>query len=118
MTTIGERLKIARQRAGLKQTQVRDRININNKTLSGYENNVSEPDVTTLVTLAELYEVSYKWLLTGKDEENQKRRDDDEFLNFINDPELQVWYKELPKSDEEELRQLKDMWEIIKKHKK
>lgn len=66
LTTLGERLRLARERKGLKQTQVKERTNINNKTLSGYENNVSEPDSNTLATLADLYEVSYKWLLSGK----------------------------------------------------
>lgn len=66
MTSLGDRLKIARQKRGLKQVDVRERVNINNKTLSGYENNVSEPDTNTLITLAKLYEVSYEWLLTGE----------------------------------------------------
>lgn len=66
MSTLGERLKLARERTGLKQTQVKERTNINNKTLSGYENNVSEPDAATLAILADLYGVSYKWLLTGE----------------------------------------------------
>lgn len=66
MSTLGERLKLARERTGLKQTQVKERTNINNKTLSGYENNVSEPDSATLGVLAELYGVSYKWLITGE----------------------------------------------------
>ena len=68
MSTLGDRLRLARERKGLKQTQVKEKTNINNKTLSGYENNVSEPDSSTLATLAELYEVSYRWLLTGKGE--------------------------------------------------
>lgn len=68
MQTLGERLRIARQKSGLRQTQVKDRTNINNKTLSGYENNVSEPDMNTLAVLTELYGVSYKWLLTGEGE--------------------------------------------------
>lgn len=68
LSTLGDRLRLARERKGLKQTQVKERTNINNKTLSGYENNVSEPDSNTLATLAELYEVSYRWLLTGKGE--------------------------------------------------
>lgn len=68
MNTLGDRLRMARQKSGLKQTQVKERTNINNKTLSGYENNVSEPDMNTLATLTELYEVSYKWLLTGEGE--------------------------------------------------
>ncbi|NEX77406.1 helix-turn-helix transcriptional regulator [Bacillus thermocopriae] len=66
MSTLGERLKLARERTGLKQTQVKERTNINNKTLSGYENNVSEPDSATLGVLAELYGVSYRWLITGE----------------------------------------------------
>ncbi|UED81042.1 helix-turn-helix domain-containing protein [Lysinibacillus sp. CD3-6] len=70
MTTLGDRLRMARQKSGLKQTQVKERTNINNKTLSGYENNVSEPDMNTLATLTELYDVSYKWLLTGEGDMN------------------------------------------------
>ncbi|MFZ2464934.1 MAG: helix-turn-helix transcriptional regulator [Caldibacillus thermoamylovorans] len=73
MSTLGERLRLAREKKGLKQTQVKERTNINNKTLSGYENNVSEPDSNTLATLADLYEVSYRWLLTGKGDMSAKR---------------------------------------------
>ncbi|MEA0563316.1 helix-turn-helix domain-containing protein [Lysinibacillus irui] len=68
MSTLGDRLRIARQKSGLRQTQVKERTNINNKTLSGYENNVSEPDMNTLTVLTELYGVSYEWLLTGEGE--------------------------------------------------
>ena len=84
MSTLGERLRIARDRVGLKQTQVKERTNVNNKTLSGYENNVSEPDTNTLVTLANLYNVSYEWLLTGtgnmikKDKSTSKLTEKDE----------------------------------------
>ncbi|TKI63194.1 helix-turn-helix transcriptional regulator [Lysinibacillus mangiferihumi] len=66
METLGERLKLARQKAGLKQIQVKERTQINNKTLSGYENDVSEPDLTTLTVLADLYGVSLQWLSTGQ----------------------------------------------------
>lgn len=62
MSVIGERLRKARERKKLKQTQVKDRTGINNKTLSGYENGVSEPDSETLKVLAELYEVSIDWI--------------------------------------------------------
>lgn len=58
MSTLGDRLRLARERKGFTQVQVRERTNINNKTLSGYEKGVSEPDIKTLVTLAELYVLS------------------------------------------------------------
>ncbi|NRQ56083.1 helix-turn-helix transcriptional regulator [Brevibacillus sp. HD1.4A] len=68
MAWSGDRLREAREKKNLKQTQVRDRTGINNKTLSGYENSVSEPDLETLKTLAELYEVSVDWLTYATDD--------------------------------------------------
>lgn len=66
LETLGDRLRLARQKAGLKQMQVKERTRIHNKTLSGYENGVSEPDLSTLTILADLYGVSLQWLSTGQ----------------------------------------------------
>lgn len=66
MSGIGERLRAARERKNLKQTQVKDKTGINNKTLSGYENGVSEPDFDSLKILAECYDVSLDYLLYAK----------------------------------------------------
>lgn len=68
MKTIGERLRYAREKKNLKQKQIMDmtRGRINNKTLSGYEHGVSEPDLETLKILSEIYEVSIDWL-SGND---------------------------------------------------
>lgn len=63
---IGQRLKQARLDKGFSQVQVMEHTNINNKTLSGYENNVSEPDLNTLEVLANLYEVTVDHLLGRK----------------------------------------------------
>lgn len=117
MTTLGERLKIAREKKGYSQMQVKERTNINNKTLSGYENNVSEPDTKTLSVLAELYEVSFKWLLTGKGsmQETEENDDVDEELQKFMD-EVKVWYKNEPETKEEKLKLMKDMFNIIKKY--
>src|SRR5690625_273354 len=120
MTTLGERLKIAREKKGLSQIQVKERTNINNKTLSGYEKDVSEPDTKTLSALAELYEVSYRWLLTGKGnvKEYQTSIDDkdidDELQEFIDN--VKVWYKEEPETKEERLRMMKKMFEVFKEY--
>lgn len=83
--TLSDRLRIARERTGLSQVEVRRRTNINNKTLSGYENNVSEPDSETMVTLADLYEVSYRWLLAGKgDMLNDDRKNTNQNFEILN----------------------------------
>ena len=120
METLGDRLRIARQKAGYKQVQVKEHTQINNKTLSGYENNISEPDINTLNKLAKLYNVSLDWLTTGieKNVNSSNAEDQAAFEKFINDPNLQVFYKELPNSEEEEIEMLRDFWEIIKKNKK
>lgn len=55
---IGEILKDAREDKDLTQTEVMKRIGINNKTLSGYENGIAEPDIETMVKLFNLYEIS------------------------------------------------------------
>lgn len=49
MEELGYALRLARERRGLTQTQVMNLTGINNKTLSGYENNIagagpSDPD--------------------------------------------------------------------------
>lgn len=69
MSSLNERLRKARERKGLSQTEVSRRTNINNKTLSRYEKGGSEPDIETVKILAELYEVSSSYLLTGEEED-------------------------------------------------
>lgn len=67
MLTIGDRLRIARDLKGVKQTKVSDDTGINNKTLSGYERNISEPDIDTIKILAEYYNISLNYLLGKTD---------------------------------------------------
>lgn len=73
INVVASRLKEARERKNLKQTQVKERTGgvINNKTLSGYERGTSEPDLTTLGVLADLYDVTVDWIL-GKTDRYQK----------------------------------------------
>ncbi|WP_110954741.1 helix-turn-helix domain-containing protein [Anaerosinus massiliensis] len=60
---VADRLKMARIKKGLTQTEVYRLTGINNKTLSGYENQVSEPDLETLKVLSNLYGVKTDYLL-------------------------------------------------------
>lgn len=62
------RLRAAREAKHLTQVQVKNFSNINNKTLSGYEKGVSEPDIDTLITLANLYETSIDYLVGNTDD--------------------------------------------------
>lgn len=66
LSSLGDRLKEAREKKNLKQIQVMRHTGINNKTLSGYENNVSEPDMETLQILANLYDVKIDYFYPKK----------------------------------------------------
>lgn len=69
--TTGERLRQLRQKSGLTQIEVAQRVGINNKTLSGYENNVSTPDPETMQMLAKFYNSSTDYLISGDKSENK-----------------------------------------------
>ena len=67
MHNLGYILKSAREDRDLTQTEVMRRTGINNKTLSGYENNIAEPDLPTFAQLMELYQLSADQVLgTGR----------------------------------------------------
>nr|WP_259547985.1 helix-turn-helix domain-containing protein [Heyndrickxia oleronia] len=111
--SLGSRLKKEREKRNWSQITVAKKIGITNAVLSNYERDVRDPDTETLRKFAELYEVSSDYLL-GRKEDPTYTNKDEEFEAFINDPDLQRWYKELPSSKEEDLRKLRKMWEIIK----
>ena len=58
MKLFGDRLRDARERLDLKQTDVASATGINNKILSGYERNISQPSLENLKTLCEYYNIS------------------------------------------------------------
>ena len=58
MINIGQILKNAREDKELTQAEVMRLTGINRKSLSGYENNVAEPDLITFAELAKLYNLS------------------------------------------------------------
>lgn len=63
MGNIGQKLKYARQNKELTQEAVMRLTGINRKSLSGYENNVAEPDLKTFATLVKLYGLSADTIL-------------------------------------------------------
>jgi transcriptional regulator with XRE-family HTH domain len=58
MNDIGAILKSGRKSRNLTQKKVMELTGIHRKSLSGYENNVAEPDLATFAELLSLYELS------------------------------------------------------------
>lgn len=63
MTTLGEKLKVLREKKKLLQKEVASELNIKSQTYSRYENNLRVPDIHTLVKIANYYKVSTDYLL-------------------------------------------------------
>ena len=58
MKNIGEILKNSREDLDMTQISVMQKTGINNKTLSGYENGIAQPDLETFSKLLNLYGLS------------------------------------------------------------
>lgn len=62
-----DRLYDLRQTAGIKQTDLAQRINLEPVVISKYEKGVTQPTMDTLVKLAEIFSVSVDYLLGVSD---------------------------------------------------
>lgn len=123
MGSLGLRLKAERKRRGLTLQGVEKLTGINHKTLSGYENNHSEPDVETLSKLANVYGVSTDYLVTGEsDEFIPSSRDIRDLRKVLEQNDLMFDGVPLDEDDRERIAQVLEalFWEAKKmnKHKK
>lgn len=116
----GTRITALRKQKKLLQADLANKIGIARATYGAYEQGTRQPDFDTLEKIADYFEVSTDYLLGRTDTPalTDQEQDEKEFQAFINDPDLGLWYKELPKSDEDELRKLRMIWEMIKNEKK
>src|SRR5699024_9636165 len=104
-----------RKQKDMTQDQVSKIIGVTSPAYTAYEKGSRTPDYDILQSLADYYDVSIDYLLGRTDNPAPiDRRDEIEFFKALSDPELKRWYAELTKSDEEDLKRLSKMWEIIK----
>ncbi|MDE4061269.1 MULTISPECIES: helix-turn-helix domain-containing protein [Phaeobacter] len=64
--TFGDRVAAAREAAGMSQGQLSRRLGVKKSTLSGWEQDLSEPRANKLSMMSGLLNVSMTWLLTGE----------------------------------------------------
>lgn len=65
MNSTGEFLKSLRVSKGLTQIELAEYLNVSNKTISKWENDLGMPEVSTLIILADYYEVTVDDILRG-----------------------------------------------------
>lgn len=62
---IGEIIKIKRKNLKLTQDELAEKIHVSRQTISSWENSKSLPDVTSLILLSDVYDISLDELIKG-----------------------------------------------------
>lgn len=73
---ISERLKQARTVSGMTQEQVAENIMVSRVTLSHWKNGKTLPDIASLISLSDLYQISLDELLKGDPKMTEKVKKD------------------------------------------
>ena len=66
MTTIGERLKTAREKQKLTLTQLSSKSGIARSTIESYEKDIAEPTIFRLMCICEVLNISLDWVAKGE----------------------------------------------------
>ena len=102
-STIGERLKSARELAGLSQVQVAELLKIRRPSVSEVESGRRDLSADELRRFADIYGVSVSWLL-GVDP-------------FSENPSVELAARELSKLNPEDLDRVMNLLKILKRAK-
>lgn len=104
---LGERLKKLREELKLSQLELAECLNISQQALSKWENNVTQPDIKSLIILSNKFDVSIDYLLGNSDNKNPSNglhtktiTDDDGYSIEI---KTEVPFSELPKEKQQDL---------------
>lgn len=83
---IGLRLKLARSKAGFTQQQAAKKLNISRQTISNWENNKTYPELSLVIEMSEMYDLSLDELL----------RENTDYVNYIKSSTEKRKYKFRP----------------------
>lgn len=85
--TLGQKLKLLRSRKGLTQKDLAEKLNVSFQTVSKWENNENEPDLTTIKQLAAFFDCSIDYLLSESDEEPKRKEPAEEPKPVVPQPQ-------------------------------
>ena len=102
MATLGSRIKTLREKHGIKQIDFAKKyLGVSNVVLSRYESDERKPDYDTLQIIADFFNVSTDYLLTGKDFINTQDSYNQNFEKLLYNPHSNIFFKEFNESSEE-----------------
>lgn len=101
---IGERIKSCRLALGMNKAQVAAKAKLTRPCITYYENAQSEPNVISLMKLADAFQISVDYLL-GLDKENE----------YFKSPKINAMFREMEKLQDEDIEFLRGICNILKK---
>lgn len=57
------RIKLLREKEGLTQTELGEKLEVSEQTVGSWENNISEPNIDTLIKLSKIFQVTVDYIL-------------------------------------------------------
>ena len=103
---IGERLRWAREQAGLSQGQVAEMLDVHRPTISQIEAGRRGVKAEELSRFADLYDVKEEWIIRG-----------DEAFADESDPRIELAARELSKLKKEDLDTILRLIRVLRSHK-
>ena len=67
MNNIGDRLKLLHTAAGLTQDEVAEKLSMTRQAISSYETGRTQPDLDTIIKMAEIYDTELENIVYGKE---------------------------------------------------
>lgn len=67
--TLNDRIKKLRKKKGMTQLELAEKVHVTDKAVSKWETGEGNPEITILIELTKLFEVSLDYLLTGEEKE-------------------------------------------------
>lgn len=83
-----------RKERNLSQSELAEKIGVSQQTISKYEKGIREPDISTLLSLSKIFNVSIDFLL-----ENNVNKLSNNFSISVDERELLSYYKQLNRID-------------------
>lgn len=113
------RLAEAREKAGLKQIQVAERLGVSRQTYGNYEKGTRDPDTETLRRLAEILNVTTDFLVSAKPIDKTKKVPKD-LRKLLEDEEIALNGRMMSEEDKEKMLKILEaaFWEAKEANKR
>ncbi len=98
-------LRLLREEKGLSQQKLADMLNISQQAIFKYEKTANEPDIATLIMLAEIFDVTVDFLIGNSDSRERNVKRDAVMLTKQENEHIRLW-RALPDKVKESLNTL------------